>query len=173
MRIDDVEAVVAPVVASLGLELFDVTLARSGRVPVLRVAVDRPGGVDLDAVAAATEALSPTLDHAAAVPGPYTLEVTSPGLERRLRTPRHFAGAVGTAVSVKVREPGAGAERLRGVLVAADDDGIVVECDGRDRRLGYGVVEQARTVFEWGPAPRPAGKVGTRHAPRAHEEARR
>src|SRR5690348_7309227 len=89
---------VAPVLADLGLELFDVELTGSGRARTLRVFVDRPGavdgagsGVDLDAITAATEALSPVLDAdtrvAGVLSGPYTLEVSSPGLERPLRTP--------------------------------------------------------------------------------------
>ena len=86
----------SPSSAALGLELYDVEISGTGRARVLRVLVDREGGIDLEAIAAATEAVSPLLDQPpldAALAGPYTLEVSSPGLERPLRTPAHFAGA--------------------------------------------------------------------------------
>ncbi|HZP31428.1 MAG TPA: ribosome maturation factor RimP [Acidimicrobiia bacterium] len=163
---------VAPALADLGLELFDVELTGSGRARTLRVFVDRPAGddaaVDLDAITAATEALSPVLDHdprvAAALPGPYTLEVSSPGLERPLRTPAHFRRAVGSTVSVKTRAPGGGPVRRRAVLVAADDAGVTVEVDGTTEHLAYDDILQARTVFEWGPAPKPGRARGRQQA---------
>jgi ribosome maturation factor RimP len=167
--VDAIAAAVEPVVSALGLELYDVETAGPARARTLRVAVTRPGGVDLDAIAAASEALSPVLDSDAAVkralPGPYTLEVTSPGLERRLRTPAHFRGAVGQTVSVKTRRDGT-AERRRGVVVAADEAGVDVAFDTGEERLLYDAVIQARTVFEWGSPPkagrRPAREVARR-----------
>jgi len=153
--VDTVAAAVEPVVAASGLDLYDVELLGSPRARTLRVAVDGPDGVDLDTVAALSEALSPVLDAtpsvAAACPGRYTLEVTSPGLERRLRTPAHFRGALGATVSVKTRSAG-GALRRRGSLLSADDDGIDVRFDTGDEHVRYDDVLQARTVFEWGPA---------------------
>ena len=100
---------VEPVVAALGLELYDVEVSGTGRATVVRVLVDREGGIDLDAVGAAAEAISPVLDGdracRACSPGPYALEVSSPGLERPLRTPEHFRRAVGATVSVKLAGP--------------------------------------------------------------------
>lgn len=143
-----VEAV-EPVVAALGLELYDVEITGSGRATVVRVLVDREGGIDLDAVGAAAEAISPALDTervTRALPGPYALEVSSPGLERPLRRPDHFRRAVGSTVSVKL--PG---RRVRGALVDADDDGILLVLDdGAQERVLYSEVAGARTVFEWG-----------------------
>lgn len=148
----DVTAVVEavePVVAALGLELYDVEITGSGRSTVVRVLVDRPGGVDLDAVGEAAEAISPALDAPAvsrALPGPYALEVSSPGLERPLRRPEHFRRAVGSTVSVKL--PG---RRVRGVLTAADDDAVDLRLDdGATERIAYPEIRGARTVFEWG-----------------------
>ena len=167
----DVEAIataVEPVLAALGLGLYDVEATGPARSRTVRVTVDRDGGVDLDAIAAASEALSPILDYdpavQAACPGSYTLEVTSPGLERRLRTPAHFQRALGSTVSVKSRAGGAGLRR-RGVLVGADDDGIDVEFDTGRERLAYDDVAQARTVFEWGPPAKGAPRR-TREAAR-------
>ena len=146
--VDRVHHLVQPLLAVQGLDVVDV----EHRGGVLRVTVDRPGGVDLDAIADATRQVSAVLDREDPVPGRYLLEVSSPGLERPLRTPAHFQRVVGSTVAVKTRPGADGERRLEGVLEAADDDGIVVE----GRRLPYEEVERARTVFRWGPAPRPA-----------------
>ncbi|HEY1278035.1 MAG TPA: ribosome maturation factor RimP, partial [Acidimicrobiales bacterium] len=114
-------------------------------------------GVDLDTIALATRIVSRQLDHSDPIPGRYTLEVTSPGLERNLRTPAHFERAVGSAVNVRTLPDVEGERRVRGELIAADGDGVTVkQDDGVERRLRYDEIERARTVFEWGPTPRPA-----------------
>src|SRR4051794_17222593 len=153
--IDNIVQVLAPAVTDLGLDLYDVDVTGSGRARILRVMVDRDGGVDLEAIAAATQAVSPLLDAPpldAVIPGPYALEVSSPGLERPLRTPTHFARAVGETVSVKTRAgDDHGARRVRGVVTTADDGGFELALDdGSTEHLRYDDVTQARTVFEWG-----------------------
>jgi len=148
----DVTAVVdavEPVVRDLGLELYDVEVAGSGRAKVVRVLVDRDGGVDLDTVGKAAQHISPVLDAEAmarVLPGPYALEVSSPGVERPLRRPDHFRRAVGSTVSVK-----AAGRRVRGVLTSADDDAfVIVRDDNTEERVPYADAAQVRTVFEWG-----------------------
>jgi len=94
--------------------------------------------------------VSDALDRADPVPGHYTLEVSSPGLERPLRTPIHFQRFVGSTVAVKTRPEVEGDRRVEGTLEAADDEGFVVA----GRRLAYDDVEKARTVFVWEPAER-------------------
>jgi ribosome maturation factor RimP len=171
----DIETVVRsvePVVGALGLSLYDVEVSGSGRARVLRVLVDKPGGIDLDGIAAATEAISPALDRPpldTVLPGPYALEVSSPGLERPLRTPAHFADAVGETISVKTR---AGddrpARRARGVLSGAGESGFDLTLDdGGTEHLDYGDVAQARTVFEWGPQPKRGRTKKTNRSPKA------
>jgi ribosome maturation factor RimP len=150
---------VEPVVDALGFTLYDVELSGSGRARVLRVLVDRPGGIDLDGIAAATEAISPALDRPpldALLPGPYALEVSSPGLERPLRTPAHFGAVVGETVSVKTRAlDDRPTRRVRGVLTGAGESGFDLALDdGGTEHLHYDDVAQARTVFEWGPQPK-------------------
>jgi ribosome maturation factor RimP len=148
-----VERAVAPVVAAEGLELYDLELNGSGRASVLRVLVSAPGGIDLDRVAALAERVSPVLDRApvaAALPERYALEVSSPGLERPLRTPAHFRGALGETVSLK-RRVGAANERVRGVVRGADD-GVTLEMEGGNvETVAFADIVSARTVFEWGP----------------------
>ena len=148
-----VRELVEPLLAERGLEVVDCEfVASKADASTLRVSVDRTGGVDLDAIAAATEVVSRALDEADPVPGGrYTLEVSSPGIERPLRTPAHFRRFVGATVAVKTAPSVEGDRRLQGRLEAADDDGVVVA----GRRLAYADVASARTVFEWGPAPKP------------------
>ncbi|MCD9624920.1 ribosome maturation factor RimP [Rhabdothermincola salaria] len=164
-----VRAVVEPVVAAEDVELFD--LEQAG--PVLRVTVDRPGGLDMQAIASVTRALSRALDEHDPINGQYTLEVSSPGLERTLRTPGHYAWAVGRQVSVKTVPGFARGRRFAGTLASADATGVVVALDepaGEQIRLDYPDIEKARTVFDWGPAPKPGGPKGpknTKAAPQA------
>ena len=152
----------APVVTGLGFALYDVELNGTGASRTLRVTIERDGGVDLDAITDVTRAVSPVLDAEPSLAGSYLLEVSSPGLERALRTPAHFAGARGETVSVKFRTEAGSAARVRGVLVEADDRGCVVDTDDGRQELSYDDITQARTVFEWGPAPRPASRKGAR-----------
>ena len=143
--------------AASGLELVDVEHQAS----VLRITVDRPGGVDLDAISTASRLVSDELDRHDVVPGRYVLEVSSPGVERPLRTPDHFRRFVGSTVAVRTRPGAEGDRRVDGVLESADDAGIVVA----GRHLAYADIDRARTVFEWGPAPAPGkakAKAGRR-----------
>ena len=152
-----VRAAAEPVLSSLGLELVDVEIVGSGRARTLRLTVDREAGIDLDALAEANGPVSAALDAVDALSGPYTLELSSPGVERPLRRPSDFRRFVGTIVSVKSHDPVDGARRHRGLLIEADDVGIAVEVDGEHRRFSYDAIASARTVFEWGPAPKPTG----------------
>ncbi len=150
-NLDALSATVEPVLAGLGLEFYDLEFVGTGSAQVLRVSIDREGGVDLDTITAASEAVSRLLDapDAPAPPGRYTLEVSSPGLERKLRTPEHFRRAIGSELSVKTRVEDS-VERRHGVLTGADDAGILVDFGAGPERVGYDDVIQARTVFEWG-----------------------
>jgi ribosome maturation factor RimP len=166
--IDRVTGIVMPLVSSLDLELYDIEHAG----PVLRISVDKPSdpnGVGSADLARLTRMISSALDEADPLPGSYTLEVTSPGLERKLRTPDHFAGAIGTQVKLKL-EPHADIRRVEGTLAAADDDSITVrDGEGNDSVIPISDITIARTVFEWGPGPKPGkgakpGKPGAKNA---------
>ena len=146
-----VEPLVMPVLDAAGLELYDLELAGG----VLRVLVDREGGADLEAIASVTRALSRALDEHDPIQGRYTLEVSTPGLERPLRTAGHFRKAVGAAVKVKTRPGVEGDRRVDGTVTAAEDDVVTITADdGTSRTLRYDDIERARTVFVWGPAER-------------------
>lgn len=162
---------VEPLCSDLQLELYDLDLAGG----VLKVVVDRAGGVDLDAIAELTRLLSRELDHSDPIPGRYTLEVTSPGLERNLRRPTHFERAIGAEVAIRTLAHVAGERRCTGTLVAADAEGFTVTTPVADgvveRRFAYGDVERAKTVFTWGGAPKPGGSGTPRRRPAAAEAA--
>ena len=151
-----------PLLETMGLELYDVELAAGA----LRVTVTRDGGVDLDTLASASSMLSAWLDEHDPMPGRYTLEVSSPGLERRLRTPEQFKGAVGETVTLRIAPEGVAAERVTGTLAAATDDGLELLTEAGPRRARYGEVERARTVFVWGPTPKPSPSRGRAAATR-------
>src|SRR5207237_1491008 len=113
------------------------------------------GGVDLDAITATSERIQPALD--ALDLGSYALEVSSPGLERPLHRPEHFRRAVGETVSVKVRDADGEVRRLRGDLVSTDESGVTVAAAGTNsgEHVDFDQIIKARTVFEWGAAPKP------------------
>ncbi len=151
----DLTGALSPVVEGHDLELVDVELHGSQ----LTVFVDREGGVGLDDLGDVTKAVSAELDRIDPIPGRYTLTVSSPGLERRLRTPAHFARAVGETVTVRVDAGTAEVRRLTGTLASADETGCTLtgaDVPGGEERISYDQIERARTVFEWGPAPRRA-----------------
>ncbi len=154
-----IRAAITPVLADLGTELYDVELGQAGRTQLVRILIDRPGGIDLEAITAATQAVNPLLDQLDLMAGGSTLEVSSPGLERPLRRPEHFVGARGTTVAVKTAAPVAGARRHTGVLSAVDDVGVELLVDDEPRRIAFADIANAHTIFEWG-ARTPTARKG-------------
>lgn len=146
---DRVQILVEPILETAGLELYDLELD-SG---VLRVLVDRDGGVDIGSISAVARALSRALDEHDPIDGRYTLEVSTPGLERPLRTPAHFARAIGSLVKVKTNPGTEGERRVEGTITDVDDSGITVrDGEGIVHALRHDDIERARTVFIWGSA---------------------
>ncbi|HVA54048.1 MAG TPA: ribosome maturation factor RimP [Acidimicrobiales bacterium] len=147
-----------PMLSSLGLELYDVEFSAG----TLNVVVNRPGGVDLESLTKANRTISEWLDANDPIAGRFTLDVSSPGLERRLRTPAHFASAVGELVTLRERRDGEPTRRLEGTLSAVDDTTLTID----DNDLGavtiaLDAIERARTVFAWG-ATKPATSKGAK-----------
>jgi len=156
VREKEVGDLVRPVVEAAGLELWEVSFGREDGRRILRVTVDREGGgekeggVDLDTIAATSQRLSRRLDlEGFELDRPYELQVSSPGLERALREPRHFERSVGQQVRVKTVEPVSGRRVHEGALVSADAEAIVIASDGGELRVPYDGIASARTVFEW------------------------
>jgi len=144
-----VEALAIPIGTRLGLEVVDVELIGEGRHQVLRVLVDRDGGVDVEACARLSDALSRELDLYALPIGAYTLEVASPGLDRALRKPAEFIRFSGRMVAVTTHLPVQGQRRFRGRLLGLIDGRVALHLeDGREVRMSLEEIAQARLVVE-------------------------
>ena len=158
--VDRVRELIAPLVADADLDLYDLDLAGG----VLSVLVDTAGGADIDAISRVARSISRALDEHDPIQGRYTLEVGSPGLERPLRTPAHFAAAVGSTVKVRTRPGIDGDRRVEGTIAATDATSVTVQSgDGDERTIPYDDIERARTTFEWGSAAKPdRKKAGTK-----------
>ncbi len=155
---------IEPVVNSVGYDLEDLTVSRAGRRHVVRVIVDADGGIDLDAVADVSRAVSAALDAAEEtggdiVAGEYQLEVSSPGVDRPLTLPRHWRRNVGRLVKVTVRgaavlpdqrgEQPSGDRQLTGRVVGADDEGVQVETGDGRALLAYAQLGPGRVQVEF------------------------
>jgi ribosome maturation factor RimP len=156
-----------PVLADCQLELVDVASSGIGTSAAhVQVLVEhfsdheRGPRIDLDGVALATRVIDETLEAADPIVGAYTLEVSSPGLERPLRIPAHYQRFIGSTVAVKTKPGTEGERRIEGRLERADanDDGFIVVSA---RSISYVHIEKARTVFVWGGQEKPTGKKGS------------
>ncbi len=174
---DTVTELLSPVIETLGVELIDVEWVGSS----LRVVVDEGPGITTDRLTEVNRLISPILDQHDPVPGRYTLEVSSPGVERKLTRPLHFTRAVGEDVIVKL-EPGHEPRRVKGHLSGFDPDSATitveaVELDGVDlataetHQIVLADIAKARTVFAWGPTPKQGGKSGSKKAAKAKNDA--
>jgi len=168
-------AIAEPIALDLGLELVDIELHREGRGNVLRLLIDRSGGgVSLDDLTAASRQISDALDvREDAVPGAYTLEVSSPGINRPLTRPSHFEAFVGKRVHVQTRKGIGTRHSFRGVLTATRSDGITVTSDDRIAHdIAYDAITRANYQHEFPVrgqrrtdrrgAQRPAHRAGSR-----------
>ncbi|MBU6241591.1 MAG: ribosome maturation factor RimP [Acidobacteria bacterium] len=167
-----VAGLVAPMAEALGLQIYDIDYSGGTLRVVLDTPPGQPAGVSLDDLSLVTRQLGRELDHSDPVPGRYTLEVTSPGLERTMRRPEHFAREVGKTVNVRLHAPVNGSRRIQGQLVTATATSITVR-DGDslvDVDVAISDIERARTVFEWGgaekPGKSPASKKAAKKAPK-------
>ena len=142
------------------LELDDLDVVGGGGGRIVRVTVDAPDGVGVDRIADTSRALSRLLDERDPIDGSYTLEVTSPGLERPLRRRSHYEKSMGRTVTVKTNRELDGVRRHDGELSAVDSEGIMVSAEGGDRRIEFDEIASARTVFEWKRNPKPGKKSG-------------
>ena len=135
-----------PVVTDAGFDLEDVTVTAAGRRSVVRVIVDRDGGIDLDAVAEISRVVSDALD-ADEVTGnaPFTLEVTSPGVDRPLTEPRHWRRNTGRLVQTTV----IGGGSVTGRVVAADDTAVTLDVDGVEKVIAHADLGAGRVQVEF------------------------
>ena len=138
-----------PLLEKLGYELVDLEYAPGRAHAVLRVFIDRPEGVGLDDCERASHELSALLDVEDPVPVGYTLEVSSPGLDRVLRKPAHFKRFIGERIWVEMRAAREGRRRYTGRLDALRDEGIELRVDGAMVRVLFADISRARLAPLW------------------------
>jgi ribosome maturation factor RimP len=130
----------------MGYELADLEVRLGGNGGLVRVFIDKSEGIDLDDCEKVSLAVSALLDVEDPVPGKYSLEVSSPGLDRKLTKVEHFQRFMGEVVKVQMRFPIAGRRKFRGTLVSLDEENIVVEVDGESHSLALATIDTARLV---------------------------
>ncbi len=145
---DELAKLLEPTVERLGYELADLEVRLGSKGGLVRVFIDKPEGIDLEDCEKVSLAVSAVLDVEDPVPGNYNLEVSSPGLDRKLTKVEHFQRFEGETVNVKMRFPMEGRRRFRGTLVSSDDENIVVEVDGESHSLPLKTIDTARLVPE-------------------------
>jgi ribosome maturation factor RimP len=145
---DEIQALLEPSIERLSYELTDLEVRLSGNGGLVRLTIDKPEGIDLDDCEKVSHAASALLDVEDPVPGNYTLEVSSPGLDRKLTKVEHFQRFNGETLKVSMRFPIEGRRRFRGTLVSSDDENIVVEVDGESHSLPLSMIDTARLVPE-------------------------
>ena len=144
-----VSAIVAPLADAAGLDLVDVQLKGAGSRTLLRIVVDRKGGVDLDACQQLSRRISSELDDADPLEGRYVLEVTSPGVDHPLEGQRAFDRVQGRAVLVHRRTEADSVVQVRGNVLAANPDDVVLDVDGDHVAIGYGDIVKATQALPW------------------------
>jgi ribosome maturation factor RimP len=169
-----------PAVAAMGMDLEDVRITSAGRRRLLRIVVDADGGVSLDDIALVSRELSAALDRAAAMgEASYTLEVSSPGVDRPLTQPKHWRRAVGRMVTAPLvadpprtpLQPGsatdgpAGPAVVTGRVTGTDSSGVRIDVDGASRVFGYSELGPGRIQIEFAPLDASAGDGADEEGP--------
>ena len=143
---EELTKLLEPAIEQLGYELSDLEMNIGARDGVIRLFIDKADGVGLEDCETVSSQISALLDVEDLVPGHYVLEVSSPGLDRRLTKPEHFQRFMGEDVRVKLRFPIEGRRNFRGALKAADKENIEVEVDGEPHRLPMATIQSARLI---------------------------
>jgi ribosome maturation factor RimP len=150
-RIAKVEQVIEPVLKEKNLELVDIEFKREAAGSVLRVYLDtKEGGISLDELSGASQAISPLLDEASVIEQKYILEVSSPGIERPLTRPEHFKRFLGSKVLIKTIKPVENRKQFKGMLIEAGDNDFVVKTDENSFTIAYEDVSKARLQVDIG-----------------------
>jgi len=143
---DELTKMLQPTIEQLGYELWDLEAKLGGKGGVVRLFIDKPDGIGLEDCEKVSFAVSALLDVEDPLPGQYNLEVSSPGLDRKLTKVEHFQRFKGETLKVSMRFPIEGRKRFRGPLVSSDDENIVVEVDGEAHSLPIATIDTARIV---------------------------
>jgi ribosome maturation factor RimP len=143
---EELTRLLEPTIERLGYELADLEFKLAGRDSLVRVFIDKPEGVGLEDCETVSRQVSAVLDVEDPVPGHYVLEVSSPGLDRKLTKPAHYRRYVGDDIRVQLRFPIEGRRKFRGRLTAASEETIQIEADGQLHELPIANIDTARLV---------------------------
>ena len=145
-----VRAAITPVVESLGYSIWDLEYVKEGADYFLRITIDSPNGITIDDCETVHRAIDPVLDDADPIESAYHLEVSSPGIERDLRTDEHFAASVGEKAELRLFAPLDGAKVYVGTLLGLDEDGnILLDAGNGEKRIPRSAISAARTLFDF------------------------
>ncbi len=140
---------ISPVAAALGYMLWDVEYVKEGARRILRVTIDSDEGITIEDCERMHRAIDPVLDEIDPIEDAYDLEVSSPGIERDLRTDAHIDACVGEDVEVRFFAPFEGQKSVKGVLAGREGEEVLVDVNGEVKRLPRNVIAKMRTVFEF------------------------
>lgn len=142
---NDIRDNIEKVVESLGASLYDIEVVSEFDETIFRIMITKQGGVNLDDCAQISRELSPFLDVNPPMGNEYRLEVSSPGIERKLMNPKHFIQSIGEKVKLKIADVG----QIIGLLKDANEKEIVIEVNDETKTFTYPQINKARTYFEW------------------------
>ncbi len=151
------EEIIVPIVEALGCTFVGLEYLPQGRALLLRLYVDKPGGVTIDDCERISRQVNAVLEVKAVIQGAYTLEVSSPGLDRRLFIPDHFREQIGNLVLVRIVAPLQGRRNFKGTLESADEDSVSIRLDEAAQsdeandvvKLSFTDIVEARLVPKW------------------------
>ncbi|MDG6777886.1 ribosome maturation factor RimP [Thiomicrorhabdus sp. zzn3] len=144
-----IEELLTPTIESMGFELWAVEFISAGRHSTLRLFVDKEGGITVDDCADISRQVSAVLDVEDPIENAYTLEVSSPGLDRPLMKPEHFKRYEGKSVRVRSAAPVLGRKKFKGPMLHVLDDAIVVEVDGEEYEIPFNLIDKANLEIEF------------------------
>lgn len=148
--VQTVQALVAPVVEQMGLSLWDVEFVKEGARQILRVTIDSENGIGIDDCERVHRAIDPLLDEADPIETPYHLEVSSPGIERELRTSAHLAACRGAEVELRLFAPKNGKKTFQGILAGQDEAGnVLLDQNGTVTVFDRQTISKIRTIFHF------------------------
>lgn len=156
-RAADLARLVGPVVTGLGYELVGIEHRMGRGAGLLRVFIDHEAGIGVDDCERVSRQVSALLDVEDPIAGAFTLEVSSPGLDRPLYTPEHYARHAGSTVQVRLRMLLNGRRKIVGAIESADGEGVTINEGGSAVRVAYGDIERGRLVPD---LPLPAARRG-------------
>jgi ribosome maturation factor RimP len=142
-------AIIEPAVTALGYELVGVEHLPQGHHSLLRIYIDHEEGITADDCGDVSHQVSAVLDVEDPIRGAYTMEVSSPGLERPLFTLAHYARFVGQLVEIRLHSPLAGRRKFKGRILGVEGDVVTVEVDGEEQRFVFDNIDKAHLIHEW------------------------